>query len=144
MISLIVRAIIPLNGKFLLVRNKGADYWCLPGGNVDPLEPIPQALERELVEELGVRPAVGQLLYVQQLSRESGEERVEFFFLVNNPEAYESVDVAKTTHGGAELDAAEFRELDENVYPRFLTEELQSLLRNRTDGVLPHFRMNRL
>jgi ADP-ribose pyrophosphatase YjhB (NUDIX family) len=144
MISLIARAIIPLNGKFLLVRNKGADYWCLPGGNVDPQEPIPQALERELVEELGVRPAVGQLLYVQQLSRESGEERVEFFFLVNNPEEYETVDITKTTHGAAELDAADFRDLDENVYPEFLTEELPALLKSRTDGILPHFRMNRL
>jgi ADP-ribose pyrophosphatase YjhB (NUDIX family) len=143
MIQLVARAIIPSNGEYLLVRNKGADYWCLPGGNVDPHEPIEQALERELVEELGVRPMVGQLLYVQQLSRHKEEEQVEFFFLINNPEDYASVDITKTTHGAAELDGAEFRKLGKDVRPAFLADELPGLLQNYAPGILPHFHISR-
>jgi ADP-ribose pyrophosphatase YjhB (NUDIX family) len=144
MSKLIVRAIIPFQGKFLLVKNKGADFWCLPGGNVDSHEPIVQALERELVEELGVRPLVGQLLYVQQLWRGPGEQRVEFFFLVNNPEDYESADISKTTHGPAELSDMAFRELDDTVLPHFLAEELPELLKGYMPSALPHFRINRI
>ena len=143
MIQLVARAIIRSQGKYLLVRNKGAEYWCLPGGNVDPHEPIVQALERELVEELGVRPLIGQLLYIQQLSRHKNEEQVEFFFLVNNPEDYASVDITKTTHGTAELDGAEFRDLGKDVRPLFLADELPGLLKNYSPGILPHFRISR-
>jgi ADP-ribose pyrophosphatase YjhB (NUDIX family) len=142
MIYLIARAIIYQKGKYFLVRNKGAKHWCLPGGRVEPQEAIEQALERELVEELGVRPLLGQLLYVQQLFLRSGEQRVEFFFMVNNPEDYMAADITKTSHG-FELDEVSFTGLrNVEVLPNFLTTELPGLLKNYTPGSVPHFRLN--
>ncbi|MGW6687621.1 NUDIX hydrolase [Streptomyces sp. NPDC054961] len=54
----------------LIRRTKnGQDQYTLPGGNVEPGEPIPQALARELDEELGLDLAeassVPQLTWIQ-------------------------------------------------------------------------------
>jgi ADP-ribose pyrophosphatase YjhB (NUDIX family) len=138
MIKLVARAIIHQNGKYFLVRNKGMQHWCLPGGGVEPNEAIEQALERELIEELGVRPMLGQLLYVQQFWQ-GDTQRVEFFFLVNNPEEYTVVDIAKTSHG-FELDDAGFHSLQSvDVLPKFLASELPGLLKKYIPSTLPHF-----
>jgi len=140
MIKLVARGIIHQKGKYLLVRNKADKHWCLPGGGVEPNEPIAQAVERELVEELGVRPLVGQLLYVQQFD-DNGTERVEFFFLVNNPEDYLEIDLSKTSHGEQELGEAGFYQLtDVPLLPKFLAKELPDLLKSYMPGNLPHFR----
>jgi ADP-ribose pyrophosphatase YjhB (NUDIX family) len=40
-----VRAIIPYNGKILLVRNKNLpNYWCLPGGGLEQGEELKTGL----------------------------------------------------------------------------------------------------
>ena len=119
------------NGKLLAVRLKQyagkatitSDYWCTPGGGVDVGEPLIPALERELVEELGVRPVVGPLLYVQQFEHNS-TEHMEFFFAVLNPEDYRSVDLANTTHGTTEIERFGFIDpAKEHLLPAFLTSE---------------------
>lgn len=142
MLQLVVRAIIPSKGKYLLVKNKPSNIWCLPGGKVEPNEPIIDALERELIEELGVRPIVGQLLFVQQFA-DKGGERVEFFFLVDNPESYLDSDFSKASHGKLELAQAGFYALDEvDVLPRFLAKELPAVLRTTAPNGLPRFYAN--
>jgi ADP-ribose pyrophosphatase YjhB (NUDIX family) len=143
MTTLVARAIIPQGDKVLLVKNQGNDYWCLPGGRVEEGEPITQALVRELYEELGVHPEIGQLLYVQQLQRASESQRVEFFFLAHNPEASQIIQLAQTAHDKAELAEVGFYRLDEvRVLPGFLAKELPDVLKNYTPSALPHFRTN--
>ena len=44
-------------GHILLVDHKNAQLWLPPGGHVEPGEHPRRAVERELEEELGVRPA---------------------------------------------------------------------------------------
>ena len=77
-----------MDGKLLCVRLKPYfkappghyDFWCTPGGGVDEGEPLVEAFKREMIEELGVEPKVGRLLYIQQFSRGDDKDVVEFLF----------------------------------------------------------------
>jgi len=127
-----VRAIIIKDDKLLSVRLKkypgrisddGQDFWCTPGGGVDIGEPLIPALERELIEETGIRPIVGQLLYIQQFQHKDWEH-LEFFFHVTNTEDYENINLEATTHGAIEI--AEIKLINPttyNVLPAFLTKQ---------------------
>ncbi|MBB5937875.1 NUDIX hydrolase [Streptomyces zagrosensis] len=50
------------DGRLLAVRTKGRDLFYLPGGKLEPGESGPQALARELAEELGVLADPGALV----------------------------------------------------------------------------------
>jgi ADP-ribose pyrophosphatase YjhB (NUDIX family) len=129
-----VRGIIVKDGKLLCVRlkkyagratgdEKDTDYWCTAGGGVDVGEPLLLALEREMIEELGVKPAIGKLLYVQQFVH-GDTEQMEFFFHVTNTADYVAVDLSSTTHGTTEIETVDFVDPKTNrVLPKFLTEE---------------------
>ncbi len=54
-------------GKILLIKRGVTPFkglWCLPGGKVDSGERVEAALEREIVEEVGVRIGIRELLGV--------------------------------------------------------------------------------
>ncbi len=128
-----VRGIAVLDGKLLCVRLKpypGAivgqyDFWCLPGGGADDQEPLLDAFRREMVEELGIEPIIGRLLYVHQfLVKEKNKDFVEFFFNIENPEDYLRVDLTKTTHGTKEIEKVEFVDpANTHILPEFLSTE---------------------
>ena len=127
-----VRGIAVLDGKLLCVRLKpyynapdgDYDFWCTPGGGLDEGESLIEGVKRELIEELGVEPKVGRLLYVQQFERNDDKEVVEFLFHIENPEDYKNVDITKTTHGPAEIEAVDFVDPKTlRVLPEFLTTE---------------------
>lgn len=123
MIQLVARGIIHHKGKILLVRNLNQDFWCLPGGKVNPDESIEQGLRRELSEELGAIPRIGSLLYVQQLFKDS-TQRVEFFFLIKNAEDFAEIDFAKAVPA-RELSEIKFAKIDQaHVLPEFLKKDL--------------------
>lgn len=127
-----VRGMILKDDKLLCVRLKkyqgkatddGQDYWCTPGGGVDVGEPIILALERELIEELGVKPVVGNLLYIQQFEHD-GTEHLEFFFHVANAQDYKNIDLSTTTHGAIEIAEINFIDpLASTLLPAFLTQQ---------------------
>src|SRR5690242_16119864 len=62
----VVAAIIERNGRILIGRRKAEQShplkWEFPGGKVEPGETPPQALARELEEELGIGQAAGDEL----------------------------------------------------------------------------------
>lgn len=123
-----VRGIIWLDGKLLAVRHRsesgvGVNYYAVPGGGLDPCESLEAGLRRELMEELGVEAKVGRLLFMQQFSsgRQSCDEELEFFFMVENPEDFVAVDFSGTSHGASELTACEFiNPASEKILPGFL------------------------
>ena len=70
------RGIILHDGKLLVVRHKGnADYAALPGGRLEWGEDVVECIRREIVEELGVEPVIGRLLYINNYSEE-GQQSV--------------------------------------------------------------------
>jgi ADP-ribose pyrophosphatase YjhB (NUDIX family) len=133
-----VRGIAVLDGKLLCVRLKpyfkaadgDYDFWCTPGGGVDMGESLLDAFKREMIEELGVEPKVGRLLYVQQFERNDDKDILEFLFHIENPEDYQNVDITKTTHGPAEIEAIDFVDPKAvRVLPEFLqTEDLEEFI----------------
>lgn len=109
-----VRAIIFKDGKLLAstshTANGESEHWAVPGGGLDPREALREGLKREIVEETGVTPVMGKLLFVQQFKsdREDRHEELEFFFHVTNPEDFSDISLTETTHGAAELVRCEF------------------------------------
>jgi ADP-ribose pyrophosphatase YjhB (NUDIX family) len=126
------RGVILKDEKILGVRLKkykgratddGQDYWCTPGGGVDVGEPLIPALEREMIEETGIKPVVGNLLYIQQFEHKEWEH-LEFFFHITNSDDYENVDIDKTTHGAIEIAEIGFINPAEcTLLPIFLTKQ---------------------
>lgn len=99
----------------------GRDFWCTPGGGLELGESLVDGLRREMIEETGIVPEIGRLLFVQQFA-ESGDqsahgpsEQLEFFFYITNWQDYQQIDLAATTHGVAEVAACGF------VDPRAVT-----------------------
>lgn len=70
-------AAIVQDGRLLLVRRlraPEAGCWGLPGGKVDWLEPVEQAVRREIEEELAIRlTALALLCVVDQIDAQHGE-----------------------------------------------------------------------
>ena len=52
-IEILTRAIVRDDNRLLVARERGKSWEFLPGGHVEPGEPIEAALVRELAEELG-------------------------------------------------------------------------------------------
>lgn len=132
-----VRAVIVHNSKLLCVKLKNyrhenqPDFWCTIGGGVDEGESLLKALEREVIEETGVKPNIGNLIYVQQF-RFNGSEHLEFFFYVKNPPDYLNIDLSKTSHGSAEIETIEFIDPSKYILPEFLQTESLINLENKT------------
>ncbi|MBS0847542.1 pyrimidine (deoxy)nucleoside triphosphate diphosphatase [Citrobacter sp. JGM124] len=66
----VVAGIIEYNGKILLARRPESGdqtgYWEFPGGKMEAGETQPQALARELREELGIDAEIGHYIASQQ------------------------------------------------------------------------------
>jgi 8-oxo-dGTP pyrophosphatase MutT (NUDIX family) len=86
-------------------------------------------MTRELIEETGVTPKVGRLLFIQQL-KDDDADYTEFFFHIENPEDFEEIDLESTSHGV--LEVAEYDFIDPKtsyVLPAFLSEiDIQSYI----------------
>jgi ADP-ribose pyrophosphatase YjhB (NUDIX family) len=121
-----VRGIIFRNGQLLsqeLVPDHNGnkrDYWCTPGGGLEPNESIHDGLTREMIEETGIVPTIGKLLFIQQYEDDE-KEFIEFFFHITNHQDYETIDLKSTTHGLLETEKIEFiTPGDHTILPAFL------------------------
>lgn len=133
------RALFIHDGKLLAIKHtpylgKPVNYWCTIGGGVDPNESLEAAVIREVIEETGITPKIGRLLYVQQYVQKE-REHIEFFFLIENSEDYLNVDLTKSTHGSQEIEEIAYINPSDSKYgllPDFLREIDLNLLPEST------------
>lgn len=138
-----VRGIIYKNGKLFCQELKNTDgtgrgFWCTPGGGLEFGESLIDGVRREIVEETGVTPAVGKLLFVQQYSEDTTtsehdtQEFLEFFFHIENPDDFNIIDLEATSHGTLEISRCEFIDPKiSHVLPKFLqTIDIESYIKN--------------
>jgi len=74
--QVLARALIRSGGRVLLARSRGSRNARLPGGHVEPGEPVERALERELAEELGLKRAARRYLGTIRHFRERDGRRL--------------------------------------------------------------------
>ena len=74
--------------RVLLHRTDDMNFWALPGGRAELLEPSPQTLVREMQEEIGVTVQVDRLLWVAENFFVYGPRQFHelgFYFLMHLP-----------------------------------------------------------
>ena len=122
-------------------NGKGRNFWCTPGGGLKSGESLLDGLHREMIEETGVKPEIGRLLFIQQFT-ESGEqsahgpnEQLEFFFLITNWQDYQHVNLEQTSHGVEEVAECGFVDpKTTRILPSYLTEvDLDWIINESTD-----------
>ena len=120
---------------------KGRNFWCTPGGGLKCGESLLDGLRREMIEETGVEPEIGRLLFIQQFA-ESGEqsapgpnEQLEFFFLITNWQDYQHINLGQTSHGVEEVAECGFIDpKTTRILPSYLTEvDLDQLVNKLTE-----------
>lgn len=67
-------------GRILLVRPTYKQHWDIPGGYVEPGESPFAACVREVAEELGIEPAIGDLLVVDWAPVDGEGDKLLFVF----------------------------------------------------------------
>lgn len=126
----VTAALIRHEGRMLIAQrqNSGrfANKWEFPGGKVDPGETPPQALRRELEEELGLRAEIGPLYSETVYIHEQGQIR-QFTFWVDLPARPEPIQLTEHQAAvwitAAELPDYEFAGADCAVVERLLADQ---------------------
>ena len=102
-----------------------SDYWATPGGGLDQGESLHDGLTREFIEEIGVTPKIGKLLFMQQFTSQNpsgnARELMEFFFHVENASDFiGEIDLSATSHGH-EITRVDFiNPAESDILPNFL------------------------
>lgn len=98
-ITIKVRGVIVHDSKLLIVKHLGDNFMALPGGHLKYGEDVLACLKREIVEELGVVPEIGRLLYINTfIEAKKITECVEFFFEIKNGKDYLDIEKLERTH----------------------------------------------
>jgi ADP-ribose pyrophosphatase YjhB (NUDIX family) len=74
--------------RVLLHRTDDMNFWALPGGRAELLEPSPETLVREMQEEIDTEVQVDRLLWVAENFFEYGPRRfheIGFYYLMHLP-----------------------------------------------------------
>ena len=133
------------NGRILLDRNTRNNYWVLPGGHPEMMEPMADALKREVREEIKADVEVVRLLWVLENFFHRGKDihELSFYFLMEiDPGSF--LLKGDGPFFGEEHDHAlifQWHPLDEAhllslpFYPRYLARELMNIPQAPVHGV---------
>ena len=132
------KAVIIREDKILLLRkaDKDGSYIVLPGGGQKFDETLEQALEREVLEEVGAEVNVGKLLHIREYFSEKHEfafedralHQIEFFFrceLKTEPDPGRASELDRNQKEVIWLTLSELEAV--NFYPTAMREALSQL-----------------
>ncbi len=98
----------------------------LPGGHLELEEDVLECISRELFEELGVKPNIGRLLYINTFKDGEVEQPIELFFEITNGKDYVHTEELAKTHAH---ELAEVRWLsvteDANLLPKRILDDFK-------------------
>lgn len=124
------------DGSVLLHRAEEDDFWALPGGRGELMEPAAETLRREMEEELHIAVTVERLVWVVENFFEYQGERfheLALYFHMHFPQDWPYLDHVDSFEGDEEGIRLEFRWFPvdqlqaERVYPSFLRTRLAAL-----------------
>jgi len=123
-----VRAIILHEGKLLAVRHPhDTTFVALPGGHLEWGEDIKECLSREIIEELGVKPDIGELLYINNFSQSDDKQYIELFFQVKNGMDYLDTEKLARSHAHEIAEIVWVNSVDDiKVLPKSLGEDFKA------------------
>jgi 8-oxo-dGTP pyrophosphatase MutT (NUDIX family) len=133
-----VAAIIFDDARVLLQTDPNEDFWFMPGGRVEMLEPAEESLSREMREELGEEVRIERLVWLVENFFEYQEiswHEMGMYFLASLPDGSPLLAGEGPLHTGYEDNGAklvfQWHELSSlpglTLYPSFLRGRLGSL-----------------
>ncbi len=127
------RGIILNDDKILVVKHGlHYDFYTVPGGHLEGEENSKECVEREIIEELGIKPEVGRLLYVYQFN-DPDKSFLEFFFEITNGADFENLNESKIDRNEI-LDVVWVsKDNDINILPKKLNEDFRSGILGKTE-----------
>ncbi len=93
------RAVIMHEDELLVVKHPhNTTFAALPGGHLEWGEDPRECLRREILEELGIEPILGRLLYVNTFMDGAHKQPFEFFIEVTNGKEFKQTKKFVGTH----------------------------------------------
>jgi 8-oxo-dGTP diphosphatase len=122
-----VRGIIIDEGKLLTVKHPHSkNFLALPGGHLEWGEDVKECLQREIVEELGINPKIGKLLYLYNFINEDNIQSLEFFFEIINSQDYLNIENIERTHAYEIAEVCWIKPNDTTpLFPRIVWEDFK-------------------
>lgn len=122
------RGIILDNNELLVVKHSPEyTFYALPGGHLEYGESLQECTSRELVEELGVKPDIGRLLYVNNFIDDDEKQSVEFFFEIINSSEYRNIENLERTHAHEIFELIWLKQNDTlNLLPKKVLKDFKS------------------
>lgn len=118
--------IIDKNNIFAVNLNPSDKYYCLPWWTLEKNETLNNCIEREIKEELWVKPNIWNLLYVHEVVNKK-THLIEFFFEIKNIKDFFNIKLEDTTHW-FEINKIKWLDIfnDDNIFlPKWLIEILR-------------------
>ena len=131
-----IAGVVIHNGRVLLSRVEGWNFWFLPGGRAEMMEPAQETLRREMREELATNVEIERLLWVVENFFKFDEQNFHetgLYFLMSLPEnsplyQREGPFAGKEEHINLIFQWFRLVELPQiRLHPNFLPQALQSL-----------------